>query len=78
MTAQLDHPRRLLQRRIRCRVQPDGTLLPTANAEETARIWHVPGGTFARALTGQTHAVNDVAFDPGGTLHYDKTARIWE
>ena len=61
---------------------PDGTLLATASADHTARIWDTTTGQARTILTGHTGPVNGVAFSPDGTLlataSIDRTARIWD
>ena len=59
---------------------PDGQLLATAGADNTARIWSWPRGTEQRRIVG-TEPMTDVAFSPDGrylaTSAGDRTARVW-
>jgi 3',5'-cyclic AMP phosphodiesterase CpdA/sugar lactone lactonase YvrE len=61
---------------------PDGTLLATASADRTARIWDTATGATRTTLEGHTGELNGVAFSPDGTLlataSADRTARIWD
>ncbi len=70
---------------------PDGRLLATASADNTARIWDPVTGedlrtlagriSWVRTLTGHTGGVWGVAFSPDGrllaTASSDKAARVW-
>ncbi len=61
---------------------PDGTLIGTASADDTARTWDTATGQPRNTLTGHTSTVNAVAFSPDGTLiataSADSTARTWD
>ena len=65
-------------------VSPDGTLLATASADNTARIWQVPyDKTKVVELRGHSGDVAAVAFSPNGEYvltvsHQDGTARVWD
>ena len=60
---------------------PDGTLLATASADNTARVWNPATGEHIRTLTAHTDSVFGVAFSPDGTLlataSWDQTVRVW-
>ncbi|WP_396230063.1 WD40 repeat domain-containing protein, partial [Frankia sp. CpI1-P] len=60
---------------------PDGSMLATAAADGTARLWDVATGQPLRTLTGHNGSVWSVAFSPDGTLLAtaadDRTARLW-
>jgi WD40 repeat protein/DNA-binding SARP family transcriptional activator len=61
---------------------PDGTLLATAGADGTARIWDANTGEQLSVLAGHTRRLNSVAFSPDGkqvaTGSDDATARVWD
>ncbi|WP_305038906.1 TIR domain-containing protein [Frankia sp. ArI3] len=61
---------------------PDGSMLATAAADGTARLWDVATGQPLRTLTGHNGSVWSVAFSPDGTLLAtaadDRTARLWD
>ena len=67
---------------------PDGTLLATAGADGTARLWSVATGAPVRTLAGHGRGllgvkiVNGVGFSPNGrllaTIGYDSSARLWD
>jgi WD40 repeat protein/serine/threonine protein kinase len=62
---------------------PDGTLLATASADGTARLWDAATGRELAKLQGHTRGeVNAVAFSPDGktlaTGGDDHTVRIWD
>lgn len=61
---------------------PDGTLLASANADQSARLWNVKTGQCEHVLEGHTHRVRDVCFAAHGrqvaTASYDGTVRVWE
>jgi WD40 repeat protein len=60
---------------------PDGATVVTAGRDGVARLWPVEGGS-AKALTGHTGVVRDVAFSRDGrlvaTAGDDRTARVWD
>jgi roadblock/LC7 domain-containing protein len=60
---------------------PDGGLLATGSADQTARIWDIPSGQ-ERTRLAHGEGVAAVAFSPDGRLlatgSADQTARIWD
>jgi len=61
---------------------PDGSLLATASADQTARLWNSLTGHLSRVLAGHNGGVNGVAFSPDGSLltttSHDRTVRLWD
>ena len=61
---------------------PDGTLIATASADRTARIWDTATGTATHHPHRAYRPGDAVAFSPDGTLvataSDDGTARIWD
>jgi WD40 repeat protein len=61
---------------------PDGRLIATASADDTARIWDSVTGEPRGTLVGHGQWVRDVAFSPDGqliaTASDDGTVRIWD
>ncbi|MCG8421195.1 MAG: protein kinase [Proteobacteria bacterium] len=60
---------------------PDGTLIVTASADKTARVWRADGQGEPVILRGHEGAVYAASFSPDGsrivTASTDKTARVW-
>jgi hypothetical protein len=63
------------------RFSPDGSLVVTASADGTARIWRTDGTGKPLILAGHTDMVYSATFSPDGsrilTASADGTARIW-
>ena len=63
------------------RFSPDGTLLASANADNTASLFRMPEGTLLRDLAGHSRPVMSVDFSPDGKLLAtsagDGSARLW-
>ena len=61
---------------------PDGTLIVTASADKTARVWDAASRRTVVTLAGHQGPVNSSVFSPDGTYIVtasdDKTARVWE
>jgi WD40 repeat protein len=62
---------------------PDGTVLATAGADFTVRLWDVATGQpHGPPLTGHTDSLNAVAVSPDqqllATASRDTTARVWD
>lgn len=60
----------------------DGSMVVTASADYTARIWSLDGQREAIVLKGHRRRVTGAEFSPDGssvvTASYDGTARIWK
>jgi WD40 repeat protein len=63
------------------RFSPDGTLLASANKDNTASLFRMPEGTLLRDLVGHSSPVMSVDFSADGkllaTTAGDGTARLW-
>jgi WD40 repeat protein len=64
------------------RFAPNGSLVVTASADKTARVWSVDTGENVSVLRGHDDHVTDAAFSPNGTFvvtaSFDGTARVWD
>jgi WD40 repeat protein/DNA-binding SARP family transcriptional activator len=62
-------------------IDPDGSLMATANSDATVELWDPNTGVRIGTLAGHDTAVNSVAFGPDGTelasLGYDGVVRVW-
>lgn len=62
-------------------VSPDQTLLATAAAQHTIRLWNAAQGQDAGTLSGHTGAITGLRFTPDGkhliSASADQTLRVW-
>jgi WD40 repeat protein len=60
----------------------DGTLIATASADHTIRLWSSSTGNLVDVLRGHTSAVFTASFDPSGRFLVssadDSTVRVWD
>ena len=60
---------------------PDGSLVATGSADNTAALWEASSGKKLKALSGHEGRVTGVAFSPDGrfvaTGGYDNVAIVW-
>lgn len=61
---------------------PDSSLLLTASADCTARLWSTSSGECLQVLGGHSHGLSAAAFSPSGrhmlTTSLDGTVRVWQ
>jgi WD40 repeat protein len=61
---------------------PDGTLVATASADKTAKLWETATASEVRTLRGHTAGLTSIGFSPDGkeviTGSEDHTAIIWD
>mgnify|MGYP001045938509 CR=1 FL=1 len=61
---------------------PNGELLLTGSADNTAKLWDVATGKLIRILEGHTLYIWSVGFSPDGTKiitgSWDQTVKLWE
>ena len=62
-------------------ISPDGSLLASASADRTVRLWHLPDGQTVRTLDNHTNFVVSLGISPDGGIlasgSADKTVRLW-
>lgn len=56
---------------------PDGQLLLTGSADETARLWESSSGQLRATLQGHTSSLHSVAFSPDGGLALTSDINGW-
>lgn len=61
---------------------PEGSLVLTASADKTARLWNAASGECAQVLEGHADEIFSCAFNYDGTkiitASKDNTCRLWQ
>jgi len=61
---------------------PDGAVLASASADQTAKLWNVSTGTLITTIVGHTAWLDAVSFSPDGNLiatgGFDNAIKIWD
>jgi WD40 repeat protein len=67
---------------LSCAFSPDSTILATASADATVRIWDTSTFQLKTTLVGHTADIQDIAFSPDGkyllSASWDCSVRVWE
>ncbi len=67
---------------LSCAFSPDSSILATASADETIRIWDTSTFEIKGILVGHTADVKDIAFSPDGkrmlSASWDCSVRVWD